>query len=308
MRQRVCVCRIPVAEHCRAPVHPPPPPHTHTGTREWQGSFQQLPPYMGPADVVALDALLLTESGPAAAAAGRSALLKASLLLCQGGCLLLVAPAGSAVLPRDRLQPMVVGLPLEVLDQAPPGASGGAASWAVVGALRVPLHYRLPAPVLLQGPVVTGFGRGSRQLGVPTANIDPSTLSAQLASLPQGVYFGWAQLCAPPGSPPADARPHKMVMNVGRRPTVNAGDEAPTVEAHILHAYAGDFYGRTLRVAALGYLRPEMKFAGMGRLLARIRTDIGLARLQLETCKDMDVTASPELQRYFSAPFSTSAR
>ena len=35
-----------------------------------------------------------------------------------------------------------------------------------------------------------GFGRGSRQMGTPTANIDPSGLGPALAHLPKGVYFG----------------------------------------------------------------------------------------------------------------------
>lgn len=46
------------------------------------------------------------------------------------------------------------------------------------------------APILLEGEVVAGFGRGSRQLGVPTANLAPEPLREQLAALPVGVYFG----------------------------------------------------------------------------------------------------------------------
>ncbi len=57
----------------------------------------------------------------------------------------------------------------------------------------MPVDYALPGgPVLLGGPVVTGFGRGSRQLGVPTANIDPVPLQDMLSGLPLGVYFGCA--------------------------------------------------------------------------------------------------------------------
>lgn len=48
--------------------------------------------------------------------------------------------------------------------------------------------------MLLGGPVVTGFGRGSRQMGVPTANIDPVPLQDVLSGLPLGVYFGCAGL------------------------------------------------------------------------------------------------------------------
>jgi hypothetical protein len=91
-------------------------------------------------------------------------------------------------------------------------------------AMQVPPNYRFAeAPLYLESTVVTGFGRGSRQLGVPTANMDPAALEQQLQLLSQGVYFGWAQLDLPQGSPAADAAVHKMVMNVGRRPTVNPG-------------------------------------------------------------------------------------
>ncbi len=55
----------------------------------------------------------------------------------------------------------------------------------------MPPRYEFPAaPVFMQGPVVTGFGRGSRQLGTPTANIDPVPLKDTLEKLPLGVYYG----------------------------------------------------------------------------------------------------------------------
>jgi len=38
--------------------------------------------------------------------------------------------------------------------------------------------------------VTTGFGRGSAQLGFPTANLPPGPLAEALAGLPAGVYFG----------------------------------------------------------------------------------------------------------------------
>jgi riboflavin kinase len=55
------------------------------------------------------------------------------------------------------------------------------------------------------------------------------------------------------------------------------------VEAHILHSFSqADFYGCTLRVVVAGFIRPEIRFAGLPQLLARIKTDIGLAKAQLE--------------------------
>lgn len=36
----------------------------------------------------------------------------------------------------------------------------------------------------------------------------------------------------------------RMVMNVGRRPTVNEGNEQNTVEVHLMHPFSKDFYGQ----------------------------------------------------------------
>lgn len=59
------------------------------------------------------------------------------------------------------------------------------------------MAFALPSgPLLLGGPVVSGFGRGSRQMGVPTANIDPVPLQGTLADMPLGVYFGCAGVAA----------------------------------------------------------------------------------------------------------------
>lgn len=155
---------------------------------------------------------------------------------------------------------------------------------------QVPPRFQLAkGPIHLQGNVVTGFGRGSKQLGVPTANIPPQELQSQLADMPKGVYFGWAQVQPAAASPAADSQVHKMVMNVGSRPTVNTGDEDLTVELHILHQYESDFYGLPLKAVVLGYIRPEMKFNGLPQLLNRIKADIGIARVQLD---------DPSFQKY----------
>ncbi len=42
----------------------------------------------------------------------------------------------------------------------------------------------------MAGPVVMGFGRGSRQLGTPTANIEVASVQQQLEAMAPGVYFG----------------------------------------------------------------------------------------------------------------------
>ena len=50
-----------------------------------------------------------------------------------------------------------------------------------------------PFPIRLSGPIVKGFGRGSAELGIPTANIPLAGLSVGgNADVESGVYYGWA--------------------------------------------------------------------------------------------------------------------
>ena len=86
-----------------------------------------------------------------------------------------------------------------------------------------------------------------------------------------------------------------MVMNVGERPSFADGEDL-SVEVHVLHRYGGDFYGEELKVAVLGFLRPEIQFAGLDALVQRIQIDIGTARKELD---------EGNLQRLQSDPFFT---
>lgn len=59
-------------------------------------------------------------------------------------------------------------------------------------------------------------------------------------------------------------------------------NEKKTVEPHLLHAFAEDFYGQELRLVVCGYLRPELNFTSLDALMAAIHSDIALARERLE--------------------------
>ena len=162
-----------------------------------------------------------------------------------------------------------------------------------IAKLHLPANYRFEgAPLFLQAPVVNGFGRGSREMGTPTANLDVPTIRDAIAGLPRGVYFGWAQRAGAAGE---DGAVHKMVMNVGERPSFADGEDL-SVEVHVLHRYGGDFYGEELKVAVLGFLRPEIQFSGLDALVQRIQIDIGTARKELD---------EGNLQRLQSDPFFT---
>ena len=66
-------------------------------------------------------------------------------------------------------------------------------------------------PHIVRGKVVRGFGRGSKQLGIPTANLDPlSFLNKDVQISPVGVYFGFAGINNGPI--------YKAVLSVGWNP------------------------------------------------------------------------------------------
>jgi riboflavin kinase/FMN adenylyltransferase len=66
-------------------------------------------------------------------------------------------------------------------------------------------------------------------------------------------------------------RPHRSVTNVGVKPTVGSG--AALAETYI-EGFSGDLYGEKIPVELHGFIRPELKFAGLKELKAQILADL----------------------------------
>jgi len=121
----------------------------------------------------------------------------------------------------------------------------------------------LGRPYHLSGTVVHGRRLG-RQLGFPTANLEPP--SGRLIPA-NGVYAALAQT-ERNGTWPA-------VVNIGVRPTIAANHL--TVEAHLLD-FNGDLYDQRLGLDFIARLRDEMAFPSLNALVEQIRRDIDEAR------------------------------
>lgn len=123
----------------------------------------------------------------------------------------------------------------------------------------------LGRPHAVVGAVVTGDRRG-RDLGFPTANLDPET-----ALVPgNGVYV--AQLDA------GDGVWRPAVANIGVRPTF--GPSERRIEVHLLDG-GGNLYGSRVRARFLARIRDEQTFSSTGELVARIEEDVRVARAWL---------------------------
>lgn len=127
-------------------------------------------------------------------------------------------------------------------------------------------------PLYIGGAVIKGFGRGSKVLGIPTANLAAHDFSDILSEHTSGVYFGWAGL--------STRGVFKMVMSVGWNPYFDNTEK--TIEPWLLHKFDKDFYGEELRLLVVGYIRPEANFPSLESLIARIHEDRKIAEKALD--------------------------
>jgi riboflavin kinase len=127
-------------------------------------------------------------------------------------------------------------------------------------------------PWHIRGPVTKGYGRGSKVLGIPTANLSTKDFTSVLSEYPSGVYFGWAGL--------STRGTFKMVMSIGWNPYFNNTEK--TIEPWLLDEFDEDFYGEELRLVIVGYLRPEANFPTLESLVAKIHEDRRIAEKALD--------------------------
>ena len=110
-----------------------------------------------------------------------------------------------------------------------------------------------PYPIILSGKVTRGFGRGSKELGIPTANLPEDEASRLGTSVDSGIYFGWAKL---------RGSVYPMVMSFGWNPFYK--NEKRSAEVHIIYEFGYDFYDEELQVTVLGFIREERDYKSIG--------------------------------------------
>ena len=78
---------------------------------------------------------------------------------------------------------------------------------------------------------------------------------------------------------------HPAVVNVGVRPTFSSGELA--VEVHIID-FAGDLYGKTLRIRTVEKLRDERRFPSLDTLVQQLGKDVERAREVIQSTEQGD--------------------
>jgi riboflavin kinase/FMN adenylyltransferase len=110
----------------------------------------------------------------------------------------------------------------------------------------------------IRSQVVHGEQRG-RQLGYPTANLDPN-IEGMLPA--DGVYAAWATV---------DGERYGAAVSIGNNPTFD-GIPQHQVEAHLLDQDR-DLYGMTIELAFVDYVRPMQRFGSVDALVAQMHDD-----------------------------------
>jgi riboflavin kinase len=161
-------------------------------------------------------------------------------------------------------------------------------------------------PIRMISKVVPGFGRGSKDLGIPTANLSPSPqdLKCKISfdSLPTGIYYGFARLVEHDSMTNSTTNTdnslhgvYKAAISIGYNPCYN--NTLKTIEPHLIappdnpsrhisvcgETQFQDLYNETMRVSIVGYLRPELPFDGLDKLIVAIKGDIAKTE---EFCDD----------------------
>ena len=122
----------------------------------------------------------------------------------------------------------------------------------------------LGRPYFLNGQVVHGEHRGSK-LGIPTANM---AIPGERLLPTTGVYATLAHI---------NQQTYLAVTNVGVRPTFENPLPTPRVEPHLLDTN-DTFYGNSMKLEFIEYLRPEVRFPDARALVDQIQQDIQKTR------------------------------
>lgn len=134
----------------------------------------------------------------------------------------------------------------------------------------------LGRPYALQGRVAHGQALG-RKIGFPTANLE-ETEAYVIPSA--GVYAVSVQVVDPiePTTFEKVVQNWFGVLNAGTRPTVDGATFR--LEAHLFN-FAGDLYGKSLRVSFLRRVRDERKFPSVAALREQIQLDVEAVQAML---------------------------
>ncbi|GAW81665.1 hypothetical protein, conserved [Plasmodium gonderi] len=130
------------------------------------------------------------------------------------------------------------------------------------------IFYIFKKYLYMHGKVVKGFGRGSKYLNIPTANIAYSNVIS--TDIMPGIYFGISML---------KKKIYKTVVSIGYNPFFE--NKHITIEAFLYYKTNNLFYNEDIHLIIIGILRSESNFSHFSHLIHAIQYDCELTRIIL---------------------------
>ena len=129
--------------------------------------------------------------------------------------------------------------------------------------------------ITLEGKIVSGFQRGSGQLGIPTANIEMNDDNLlKVKKLINGSFYGEFVFKSnyKKNENVEIGKKYKAVLSIGFNPHFD--NATKTIEVFLIDFKGGDFYGEDALIDIEGYSRSEESFSGLPELVTTITYDI----------------------------------
>jgi FAD synthase len=144
--------------------------------------------------------------------------------------------------------------------------------------------HRLSPFIQIDGIVEHGFGRGSKALGFPTANLNSVSSSSvfsflQSEACKDGIYIGWVKL-------PTFEGPFRAAISVGINPTF-PDSTSRLVEAYLMDYSGPDFYDQHIRILICAHIRESLKFESIESLRDEIACDVEFAKNCFQSHPDL---------------------
>lgn len=99
-----------------------------------------------------------------------------------------------------------------------------------------------------------------------------SAIPKLLEHAESGIYYGLAAISG-------SSTVYDMVMSVGWNPYYK--NTVRSAEIHLIHKFDTDFYGTSLKVIVIGFIRPEYNYTSLESLVEDIHEDINVAKRSL---------------------------
>jgi len=135
---------------------------------------------------------------------------------------------------------------------------------------------KLKNQIKIEGIVTHGLKRGSKLLGIPTANLTPFD-SSLIKHLINGVYYGDFIFLDNKNNNQNIilSRKYKGVLSIGYNPQFD--NKEKTIEVFLIDFEGEDFYEYKVHLNIIGYIRTEAAFENFQELVTSISYDIIVA-------------------------------